>query len=395
MTQPLRTISIAGFRSLADVTIELGPLTVLVGPNGAGKTTVLTVLRFIGDVARLDLAPALREHGGLEQLLFRGQPAARAISIQIEARVTRHASATGPDVYSLVFSHSKNKGLRRQESFQFKRRGGPGRRITLTGTKVEWADLGASASEPAHAQQLSADSALLSTLPKLGPAEGGSEIKRLGELFKTFRVFEVDVAAARRPSSVARAATLDANAANLAAFLAFLEDDHPQTFDQLVADLCAIVPGVTGLQIQPVGGANEGAVVLLDEAGLRGSTPLSEASFGTVRALALLALLHDPRPPKLTCIEEIDHGLHPYALDRIVERLRNASKRTQLIVATHSPSLVNRLAPHELVVCERDTTTGAARIPAIEPEMVAEMAEASGLLPGELWFSGALGGVPE
>ncbi len=66
----------------------------------------------------------------------------------------------------------------------------------------------------------------------------------------------------------------------------------------------------------------------------RGTTPLASASFGTIRALALLAMLHDPDPPKLTCVEEVDHGLHPYALDRIVERLRDASTRTQVLAAT-------------------------------------------------------------
>jgi len=121
-------------------------------------------------------------------------------------------------------------------------------------------------------------------------------------------------------------------------------------------------------------------------------TNMAEASFGTVRALALLAMLHDPNPPKLTCVEEIDHGLHPHALDRIVERMRSASKRTQLLAVTHSPALANRLNPKELVVCERDYEGRGSLIPAIESSKVEAMANASGLLPGELWFSGALGG---
>jgi len=86
-----------------------------------------------------------------------------------------------------------------------------------------------------------------------------------------------------------------------------------------------------------------------------------------------LALLHDPAPPRLTCIEEVDHGLHPYALDRLVERMRSAATRTQLLLATHSPALVNRLRPEELIICERDAEAGASRTPAIPQSQVREI----------------------
>lgn len=139
-------------------------------------------------------------------------------------------------------------------------------------------------------------------------------------------------------------------------------------------------------------GTGEGSAVYFVEHGLPGRTYLADASFGTIRALALLAMLHDPHPPMLTCVEEIDHGLHPHALDVIVERLRSAASRTQILVATHSPALVNRLDPHELIVCERENETGSSHIPAIDSDTIAEMVQESNLLPGELWFSGALGG---
>lgn len=103
-------------------------------------------------------------------------------------------------------------------------------------------------------------------------------------------------------------------------------------------------------------------------------------------------MLHDPNPPRLTCLEEIDHGFHPHALDRVVERLREASERTQIIVATHSPALVNRLEPGELIIFERDPNTGATRIADLDPARARKMEQESGYRMGELWFSGILGG---
>jgi len=175
--------------------------------------------------------------------------------------------------------------------------------------------------------------------------------------------------------------------------VAWLAEASPEVFEVLVDDLRYITPGFTQLRLVPLGGSSPGVSIEIEEKGLRGTTPLASASFGTIRALALLAMLHDPDPPKLTCVEEVDHGLHPYALDRIVERLRDASTRTQVLAATHSPALVNRLGPDELIVCERDPETGASRIPAIAPADVRKMYREDELRLGELWFSGALGGV--
>jgi predicted ATPase len=388
----LQGLVVRGFRSLLDVEVTFAPLTVLVGPNGAGKSNLLSVVRFLGDVARTDLGPAIADHGGWDRLIFHGK-AGRRIEIQALMRVTRHSSNTAQDVYTLELSKTRN-GIHREESFSFKRTRGAGRRITIRGSKVEVEGGG-------RLSSLREESAGLSTLPRLEMREGGEQVSQVADLFRTFRVFDIDVAAARLPSRLLRAppkgpVQLLADASNLAAFLRYLADEHAASFKQLQEDLRYILPGFTRLEVAPVGGpAADAYAVSVHEAAFPVPTPLADASFGTVRALALLALLHDPHPPKLTCVEEIDHGLHPDAIDRIVSRLRSASRRSQILVATHSPTFVNRLEPRELLVCERDTETGASRIPAISAEEVAAMEGQSGLGLGELWFSGALGGTLE
>jgi predicted ATPase len=227
----------------------------------------------------------------------------------------------------------------------------------------------------------------------MGDKLGATQWRELAAVFETFRVFEVDAAAARRPSPMEDQPALAADAGNLASFLYWLSRAHQEVFELLVDDLRFIVPSVRALVFESVGGPTAAIKLALEEEHLRGATDLAYASFGTIRALALLAMLHDPNPPKLTCVEEIDHGLHPYALDRIVERLRSATRKTQLLLATHSPALVNRLEPEELIVCERDPSTGASRIPAIDPAEVKAVASKDDLGLGELWFSGTLGGV--
>ncbi len=393
-------LAIRNFRSLKEATVGFGEFNVLVGPNGSGKSNLLDVISFIGDSVRTDLGPALDMRGGFDQICFRAAKP-RKIEIRVTTNVTSFSSANAPDVYDLVFStpslrRADFRVLIRGESFKFKRTKSQGRRITIDGSRVEVVDQRRGGLEHTESSDLlRSDSLGLSTLPRLSDEAGGAQIREIADLFSSFRVFDVNVDAARRPTRVSQHTQLASDASNLAAFLLRLhgEDD---VFPRLVEDACAFVPGLKQLHFVPVGGADEAVALELEEHQLPGRTSLADASFGTVRALALLALLYDPDPPKLTCVEEIDHGLHPYVFDRLVDRLREASTRTQIIVATHSPALVNRLRPDELIVCERDSTTGSSRIPAIttaEARAIAAATDGVGL--GELWFSGTLGGIPE
>jgi predicted ATPase len=402
----LHRIAARNFKSLHDVDVELGALSVLVGPNGAGKSNFLDLIQFLGDSVRSDLEPAVAIRGGFEDLYFRGETSG-PIKIDLTAEVTSHASSTAQDEYSLDFTvgsvplrgrSERYRFLRRTESFKFKRTRGRGRRIEIKGRRAQFLDE-SSGSNPevlkSHELGLRGDALGLAALPRLSDAEGGSEIRKIADMFAHFRVFDVDVAAARLPSAIDKVPVLRDDASNLAAFLLYLSEDL-DFFESLVADAKAMIPGLEGLEFVPVGGASEGVAVMLREIGLKGLTALGHASYGTVRTLALLALLYDPSPPLLTCVEELDHGLHPYVFDRLIDRVRDASAHTQFLIATHSPALVNRLDASELIVCERDIETGATRLPAIDPAMVRQMEEATerelGL--GELWFTGTLGGVP-
>lgn len=391
VSRGLHAIHVEKFGILGDVHVgPLGRVNVLVGPNGSGKSTLLRVIQFLGDAARLQLAPALARHGGFDRLRTRAPSTGDDWThISITATVTRHAHANALDEYDLYLTPNP-RGFYHHESFRFKRTARQGRRITLEGGKLHISDDG----RPKRTVGLDTEAFGLAVLPQLGAAEGSAEVKKLQELFTTFRVFDIDARAARSPSDVRQRSPLQHDAANLAAFLTYLHDEHADSFASLMADARDMVPGLAELRLRPVGGATEAVAVDIVDRGRSGVTPLSDASFGTVRVLALLAMLYDPAPPLLTCIEEIDHGLHPHVFDRLVELLRSASERTQFLVATHSPALVNRLWPEELIVCERDPETGLARIPAIETAEVRHIVESGDLGLGELWFSGTLGGVP-
>ncbi|MDY0812395.1 AAA family ATPase [Kitasatospora purpeofusca] len=427
----LLRLDVENFRSLQRISLPLGGLTVLVGPNGVGKSNVLQVFRFLSDIINSDLDPALSSRGGFDEVAFwGGDRPPTMMRIGLQARWTSHASAAAPDEYQLTINRRGNKravegySISRSESFTFKRNKGRGRRITVSGEEAVVTDtIGHESSDNVEdsgerslgIRKLSSG---LSTLPRLAPTEGGQEVATVAEVLSSFRVFDVNVSAARSPQRVpagpiptrplrsnagrtrqmlitgvphSRPVQLGHNAGNLAIFLSNLAQDET-AWDRLVEDARIALPNLEDINFATIGGAGEFVEVQLSERGLRRPTPLADASFGTVRLLSLLAMLYDPAPPALTCVEELDHGLHPQALELLVERLREASERSQFIVTTHSPALVDRLEPEEFVVCERDRN-GASLIPSLSTDEVREIRAASEGLPlGELWFTGALGG---
>jgi predicted ATPase len=371
-----------------------------VGPNEAGKSNFLDVIQFLGDSVRDDLEPALNRRGGYDRVRFRGeqQPSSGPVVIEVKAAVTTNSSPSAPDEYRLAFwmqrfASRQSSYLMRDEQFTFKRTRGRGRRITIRGNKAEFIDTASQGQQSKSELPLRRDSLGLSTLRRLPAEEGGAEVTRVAELFSTFRVLDVNVAAARKPSRMTND-PLASDGSNLASFLIRLRNDEDR-FEDLENDARHMIPGLRKIEFERIGGSSEAVAVKLVESGLRDPTDLADASYGTIRVLVLLAALYDPSPPLLTCIEEVDHGLHPYIFDRLVERLREASSRTQFLIATHSPALVNRLGPEELIVCERGRD-GASRIPAIATDLINQKAELfDGRLGlGEIWFSGTLGGVP-
>lgn len=389
MKGSLRSVKVQGFRSLASATVPLGPLTVLVGPNGSGKTNVLNVLRLLSATIRFDLPSAIETFGGFEHII-RNDRSTKKIHIEIEAVVTEHAHDGAPDRYTLDISQRRSQVLNRSEEFTFKRVSGRGRRITVNGSTVTF---GSTGSKGRKLQLADEQTTGLSTLPKLAAGQGGEGIDDFAEFISSIRVLEPDVLAARQPSRL-YGAGLAEDASNLADALLRLKEADQQAFVDVERDLRRCLPGLERILLAIDGGSTRSVVVQLQERGLSNPIDLADASFGTVRLLSLLTALHEPTPPPFTALEEVDHGLHPYALDVVVDALRAASERTQLLVATHSPTFVNRLRPDELVICDRDPDTGASLIPAIDARALGAAADAAELRLGELWFSGAVGGVP-
>ncbi|MFI6084144.1 AAA family ATPase [Streptomyces sp. NPDC051217] len=266
MPARLLRLEAENFRSLRDVSIPLGDLTVLVGPNGVGKSNVLQVFSFLADIIRTDLQPALESRGGFKEVAFwGGEKPPSTLRIGLTATWTTHSTVNAPDNYELTVQSRALPGegrrdgrriLMRREKFVFKRTHGRGRRITVSGQKATVTNTQGDKKTGHSDIGISKLSSGLSTLPRLAKTEGGAEVTAVARRLSSLRVFDVDVAAARRPSRhlMGDSNVLASDAHNLAYFLFELSADE-ETWDRLLADARSVLPQLSTIGFRVTGGS--------------------------------------------------------------------------------------------------------------------------------------------
>jgi predicted ATPase len=117
---------------------------------------------------------------------------------------------------------------------------------------------------------------------------------------------------------------------------------------------------------------------------------IHELSEGTLRFLWLATLLQSQNLTTITLIDEPEISLHPELLKHLVDLMREASKRTQLIVATHSDRLIRFLEPEEILIC--DLEEGQAKMTWADTLNLNKWLEDYSL--DQLWAMNVLGGRP-
>jgi predicted ATPase len=130
--------------------------------------------------------------------------------------------------------------------------------------------------------------------------------------------------------------------------------------------------------------------IFLREEGFESPIPAARLSDGTLRYLYLITILCQADPPPLICIEEPELGLHPDIIPTLAKLLIDASRRTQLVVTTHSKNLVDCFsdAPDAVLVCSKQA--GSTTIKRLDLSRIKKWLDKYSL--GTLWAKGEIGG---
>ncbi len=190
----------------------------------------------------------------------------------------------------------------------------------------------------------------------------------LREEMRSWRFLQLDPNALRRPSSTTAALELEPDGANLATVLARIQaetatETRPKgDLADIAADLTSLIPGVVGVSIEEDEKNREYRI----DIDMRDGHPFSSrvVSDGTLRVLALLTLLHDPKHRGLVCFEEPENGVHPFRLKAMIERLRELvtdptsdevdeqEPLSQMLLNSHSPVVLSRLEKDEAMFAD-------------------------------------------
>jgi len=366
------------------IDIELRKFNLLIGPNGSGKSNLIEAINLLRAMPR-DLAEPIREGGGISEWLWRGGGSPAKATIQTLIRSNSRACIC----HTLEFGKVGQQFEVINERIEDGRAGSNGnasifyvneayRTLPRIRTKRRLTGIGLA--------DLDLRQSILAQRrdPKQFP-----EMTQLGDFYKRIAIYREWTSGRDNPLRESQKTDLrndhvSPHGSNLALVLNRMKR-QPTIKRRLIESMQKLLDGLADFDVVVDGGRIQ---LSLDEGPF--SVPSSWLSDGTLRYLFILAVLLDPEPPALVCIDEPELGLHPDAIASLADLLIDASERMQLVVSTHSPLLldsVNRRV-EDVVVCERHE--GHTLMRRLEQREMSKWLKKYSL--SELWSSGQIGG---
>lgn len=417
-----------GFKNLINFAVDFGPYTCIAGPNGIGKSNVFDAIQFLSLLAdhsileaALQVRPGTGDTAGPEDLFFRsgaicknkfqiaaemlvdqdvrddfgrrGKPTSTFLRYEIEIR-RRTAESRANGVSPDLELHS--------ESLQLIRQGEAGKRLKFPHSKLRFRDSAVRNRRFAKTGYISTETAVDGTPEIIVHQDGGSRgpgqrapartaprtivsttstiatptILAARREMQKWRLLALEPSAMRRPDRLGRDPTaVSDNGAHLAGALnrlQRLDGDSGDVTGRISARLAEFVP-VTSVDVVRDDVRELLSISITETTGQHFSA--SAISDGTLRFLALAILAEDPEAGGVLCIEEPENGIHPERLPSMEGLMRDLAVDTdsavgdgnvmrQLILATHSPYLLQLQEPADILIA-RETTMryGEATVP--------------------------------
>jgi predicted ATPase len=151
----------------------------------------------------------------------------------------------------------------------------------------------------------------------------------------------------RLPQSFCKARLPGQHGEHLGSCLYWMRESSPDRFEVIVDTLKVAFPSFEGLGF--LGEGTDILAITWKEKGMRQPLSMDQLSEGELRFLWLLTLLYSPALTAVTLLDQPEVSLNPKVLSILADVLREAARRTQLIVATNSAPLVRSLRPVEVV----------------------------------------------
>ncbi len=364
----LNRLLVRGYRSIDELDLPLGQMTVLIGPNGAGKSNIISLFELIHQISEKKFQYSVLKAGGANTILHHG------------SKVTKIAGA------HLLFGR---KGyLCAWESTQDDRLIFIQERINILGADEQspLADIFLTNEHPdAHIETQIFDdffdenlrNSVLSVL-------NGIHIYHFHDTSKTSQV--------RLPGSLHENRYLMPDGGNLAAYLYLLEKTAPKHLDYITYTIRLVAPFFSSFALRPDPLNPELIRIEWNEKDSDYTFAAHQLPDGLLRFMCLATLLLQPKEmmPPFILIDEPELGLHPFAITLLSEMLKGASINSQILITTQSVMLLDQVDLSDIRIVDR--TSGSTKIVVPNEEELKEWLEDYSV--GELWQKNLLGGLP-
>jgi predicted ATPase len=361
---PLRSCRIRNFKAVRDSgPLTFTPLTVFIGNNGCGKSSAIEALETLKTMVLEGVDAAMAPWHGFEH----------AWNKATYHRVSKANPFPGACAYPMGFYVSGRLGA-----------GGFRAKLEVTARDENCDRLDAryvSAIAPAkfvsHPDHLTADFRVRE--------------QHMVEMVSGWQFLSMAPQEMTEPRLKRRAGdrpVLSRDGANVADYLQNIYESEPGAFEGILDAMRSVLPYAEDIRPRVTSGIEKRVYLELTEHGFRAKLPSWLLSTGTVRILALLAVLRNPQPPSVLFVEEIENGLDPRTIHLLVREIASFIETGgQVVITTHSPYLLDLLDLSQIIAVER-SDSGAPTF--VRPSVEALKQWSGSFAPGALYTMGAI-----
>lgn len=331
----LRRVRIRGYKSIAFCDVTLEPLTILVGRNGSGKSNFLDALGFLRDVMKFGTIEAVKRHGGSSAIPCRySKDGIVSFELECSSKIDGLPSQQIAN-YRIDIAFSKGQSPRiRHEEYAIATESGVDGFTNVDGTVSFVSALGRIEEELKWPN----DRPFLTYPP--------GEFRGLSELISCMAAYNFSPAMLRQLFQSDYSGFLESDGSNLPGVISEMQFTDSAALDRLGQFLSVIVNEVEGFDVVNYGDYKTIRFRLVAKyPNQRMEFDATAMSDGTLRSLAaLVAVYQFVYPygfPSLVAIEEPETALHPAAMRALVSAMDEATLRTQILLTTHSPDLLD------------------------------------------------------
>lgn len=377
----VKRIRVTNFKCFDKLEVELGKFNVLIGANASGKSNFVQIFEFLMDISNHGLDNAVSMQGGVEYLRNINVGASENFSLKVvsdqEFKLLGRRTKEGfigikicETTYEFALKFRK-RGLgfeiakdsltlkvnfvkleRQKKKIEEKERLGEGKIVvSITNGKVK-IDLHTPEEVPIKEDDIY-PSFLREKLPSntLLLQTGFFFMPSLAEIFSNISVYDFDPKLPKKATPITGKVELEEDGSNLSIILKNITENKEKRrkLFNLVKDL---LPFISNLDVEKF--ADKSLLFKLQEIYFKNQyLPASLISDGTINITAIIVALYFEKKP-LTIIEEPERNIHPYLISKLVDMMKDASQKKQIIVTTHNPEIVKHAGLDNILLVSRD-----------------------------------------